>query len=238
MKYDVIEYVPVFENGIGDLLVGELDPLIEKPVPALTFLSKQSKLDSFSCPAVVDYLKNVYFITSPFDFSIRRLRNGNFEIFNPKDPNINLSQFLKVGVPETQKLYGLPMFTMYFQFTFINKDNNVIMEVIDPPLFHNGLTNITGEFNISKWIRPTNFCCFMDPNIEQLNIERGDPLYAVRFRSETNNFKLVEVLDKERSEAILAEQRKAVSIKKYVPGLKLYQMYDLFKKRMTTLWRT
>ena len=237
MKFDTIEFLGILENGQGDLSPFELDPLIQKPISALTFLSNQAKLDSFNCPAVVDYLKNVYYITSPISFSIQRLSNGQFTITNTAN-NQDLGSFLQVGLPERSMLYGRPMFTLYLQYVFINNGNDVTMEVIDPPLFHNGLTNITGEYNISKWIRPTNLCCFMDPNIEQLNIERGDPLYAVRFRSKTNNFKLVEVTDDKRKEQILAEQRKALSMKKYLPGLKLQQMYDLFKKRMTTLWRT
>jgi len=236
MNYDTIEFLGLLENGQGDHFPFELDPLIQKPISALTFLSNQSKLDSFNCPAVVDYLKNVYYITSPLAFSIQRFSDGKFSITNTANGQ-DLSSFLQVGLPERALLFGRPMFTILLQYVFINNGNNVTMEVIDPPLFHNGLTNITGEYNISKWIRPTNFCCFMDPNIEQLNIERGDPLYAVRFRSKTNNFKLVEVVDDKRKEQILAEQRKALSMKKYLPGLKLQHMYDLFKKRMDSLWR-
>jgi len=236
MNYDVIEFFGLLENGQGDLSPFELDPLIQRPVSALTFLSNQSKLDSFNCPAVVDYLKNVYYIPSPLAFSIQRFPDGKFSIINTANGQ-DLRAFLQVGLPERALLFGSPMFTILLQYVFINDGNNVTMEVIDPPLFHNGLTNITGEYNISKWIRPTNFCCFMDPNIEQLNIERGDPLYAVRFRSKTNNFKLIEVVDDKRKEQILAEQRKALSMKKYLPGLKLQQMYDLFKKRMDSLWR-
>ena len=236
MKYNVIEFFGLLENGQGDLCPFELDPLIQKPVSALTFLSKQTKLDSFNCPAVVDYLKNVYYITSPLSFTIRRLPNGQFTITNTVNGQ-DLSSFLQIGLPERALLFERPMFTILLQYVFINNGNDVTMEVLDPPLFHNGLTNITGEYNISKWIRPTNFCCFMDPNIEQLNIERGDPLYAVRFRSKTNNFKLVEVADDKRKEQILAEQRKALAMKKYLPGIKLQQMYDLFKKRMDSLWR-
>jgi hypothetical protein len=236
MSYDTIEFLGLLENGQGDLSPFELDPLIQKPVSALTFLSNQAKLDSFNCPAVVDYLKNVYYITSPISFSIQRHVDGKFTITNTANGQ-DLRAFLQIGLPERALLFGRPMFTILLQYVFINKDNDVTMEVIDPPLFHNGLTNITGEYNISKWIRPTNFCCFMDPNIEQLNIERGDPLYAVRFRSKTNNFKLVEVTDDKRKEQILAEQRKALAVKKYLPGIKLQQMYDLFKKRMDSLWR-
>jgi hypothetical protein len=235
MSYNTIEFLGLLENGQGDLSPFELDPLIQKPVSALTFLSNQSKLDSFNCPAVVDYLKNVYYITSPLSFSIQRHADGKFTITNTANGQ-DLRAFLQIGLPERALLFNRPMFTILLQYVFINNGDDVTMEVIDPPLFHNGLTNITGEYNISKWIRPTNFCCFMDPNIEQLNIERGDPLYAVRFRSKTNNFKLVEVVDDKRKEQILAEQRKALSMKKYFPGLKLQHMYDLFKKRMDSLW--
>ena len=235
MSYNTIEFLGLLENGQGDLSPFELDPLIQKPISALTFLSNQSKLDSFNCPAVVDYLKNVYYITSPLSFSIQRHADGKFTITNTVNGQ-DLRAFLQIGLPERALLFNRPMFTILLQYVFINNGDDVTMEVIDPPLFHNGLTNITGEYNISKWIRPTNFCCFMDPNIEQLNIERGDPLYAVRFRSKTNNFKLVEVVDDKRKEQILAEQRKALAVKKYLPGIKLQQMYDLFKKRMDSLW--
>ena len=235
MSYNTIEFLGLLENGQGDLSPFELDPLIQKPISALTFLSNQSKLDSFNCPAVVDYLKNVYYITSPLSFSIQRHADGKFTITNTANGQ-DLRAFLQIGLPERALLFNRPMFTILLQYVFINNGDDVTMEVIDPPLFHNGLTNITGEYNISKWIRPTNFCCFMDPNIEQLNIERGDPLYAVRFRSKTNNFKLVEVTDDKRKEQILSEQRKALAVKKYLPGIKLQQMYDLFKKRMDSLW--
>jgi hypothetical protein len=141
-----------------------------------------------------------------------------------------------MAFPDKTFLYERPMLTINLQYTFINKDNDVIMEVIDPPLVHNGLTNMPGEFNISKWVRPTNFCFFVDPNIDQLVISKGDPLYAVRFRSKTNTFKLVEVTDEARRLQIFEEQKKALSIKIYKPNLKLSQMYDLFKERMASLW--
>ena len=234
---NTIEYFGLLGGGNGNRDPFDGDPLIQKPINALTFLSSQSKLDSFNCPAVVDYLKNVYYITSPFDFSIVRDDHGNFTLLNSRDIKLDINDFLHVGIPDRQRLYDRPMITIFLQYVFINKDDDVIMEVIDPPLYHNGLINMVGEFNISRWVRPANLCCFIDPNIQQLDINRGDPLYAVRFRSKTNNFKLVEIIDEERRLKILKEQKKAVSMKNYLPHIKLQQMYDLFKTRMENLWR-
>ena len=53
------------------------------------------------------------------------------------------------------------------------------MEVLDVPLVDIRLQNVIGEYNISKWIHPTNFCFFMSKDIDTVSFKRGDPLMAV-----------------------------------------------------------
>ena len=233
-----IEYFGLLENKLNDLALFELDPLIMDPVSVLSFIGKKSKLKSLTCPAVTGYLKNTYFICSPLDFSIVRNDNGSFSLINSRDPAFDLNSFLIVGYPDTAELDGRPMLTILLQYIFINKDADITMEVIDPPLVNLPLKNIPGEFNISKWIRPTNFCFFIDPQVRQLDIARGDPLYAVRFKNKNgDSITLEQIIDHERRVQILTEQKKALSLKKYYPHTKLNEVYEMFKTRMKSLWK-
>lgn len=233
-----IEYFGQLENTKNDLALFEIDPLIMEPVSVVSFINKKAKLKAFTCPAVTGYLKNTFYICSPLDLSIVRNDNGSFNLINSRDPTIDMSSFLLVGYPDTELLDDRPVITILLQYTFINNDDDITMEVIDPPLTNLPLTNIPGEFNISKWIRPTNFCFFIDPHVKQLDINRGDPLYAVRFRSKKNkNVKLTQVLDEARRVQILTEQKKALSLKKFYPYAKLNEVYEMFTTRMKSLWK-
>jgi len=233
-----IEYFGLLENKLNDLALFELDPLIIDPVPVISFINKKSKLKSFTCPSVTGYLKNTYFICSPLDFSIVRSDNGSFSLINSRDPAYDLNSFLFVGYPDSAELDDRPMLTIMLQYIFINKDCDITIEIIDPPLINLPLKNVPGEFNISKWIRPTNFCFYLDPQVRQLDIARGDPLYAVRFRNkEGTSIKLEQITEHDRRVQILTEQKKALSLKKYYPYAKLNEVYDMFKTRMKSLWK-
>jgi hypothetical protein len=224
------------ENMRNDLALFELDPLLLKPINAISYLSKKNKLNSFSCPAVQSFLKNMFYICSPIDFSIIRDEQGMFSIINSRNPDLDLSSFLFVRYPEQELLDNNPMLTIHLQYVFVNEHDNIEMQVLDAPLTNLPLANMPGEFNISKWIRPTNFCFFLDPFIKQLNIKRGDPLYAVKFKTD-QSINLEEIIDDSERTKILVEQKKALSLKKYYPYAKLTDMYDMFKSRMKAIWK-
>lgn len=230
-----IEYFGDLENSKGNMGLFELDPLILQPMSAIKHINSQNKLDSFKCPAITNFLKNVYYILSPFDFTITRTVHG-YTILNDRNPEIDLSQFLIVQYPETQTLNNQPMLSILLQYSFLNKSNDVTMTVIDPPLVPNPLTNMPGEFNISKWMRPTNFCFFLNPDCESISFKRGDPLYAVRFDS-NKPITLKHIVDEKRRLAIMSEQQRAGSIKNWYPKLSLSQSYELFTARMKEFWK-
>jgi hypothetical protein len=230
-----VEYFGNLDNGRGNLGLFELDLLLLPPTPALKYINSSNKLDSFKCPAITGFLKNIYFILSPFDFTIVKQNNG-YTIVNDRDPEIDLSQFLIVGYPESKTLSGQPMLSILLQYSFTNKSNNLTMSVIDPPLTPNPLTNMPGEFNISKWPRPTNFCFFLNPDCETISFKRGEPLYAVRFNTE-ENIKLKFITDEKQRLKIMSEQQRAGSLKNWYPKLSLNQCYELFSDRIKGLWK-
>ena len=213
----------------------ELDCLIQEPIPALKYLRSLAELKILMCPVVQDYLKNVFVITSPLDWTVRRLDNNNFEILNDKQGK-SLEGFIRIGGPEPGLLYGQPMIHFNLQYNFITKQPDVIMEVLDVPLVDTRLTNVIAEYNISKWIHPTNFCFFMSKDIDTVSFKRGDPLMAVKFRTK-NRVKLLEVIDIDRRDRIRHEAQRGMSIKDYYPKIPLKQSFELFTKRMRSLWQ-
>lgn len=228
-----IEYFGVLQPPNNEYLF-DLEALLFEPIPALKYLRKQAKLDSFKCPAITNHLKNIYYILSPFDFTISQI-GTDVIITNDRDPNIDLSPFLTIGFPEREKLNDQNMICILLQYSFINKDDNIVMEVIDPPLTTKSLTNMPGEFNISKWARSTNFCFFTDPNINKISFKRGEPLYAVRFQT-TDNTVLSEITDHDRRFKVLAAQGSAANVKEWLPRLTLNECYKMFENKMKSFW--
>ena len=119
------------------------------------------------------------------------------------------------------------MVCILLQYSFINKHDNIVMEVLDPPLVTKPLTNMPGEFSISKWARSTNFCFFMDPDVSAISFKRGEPLYAVRFQT-TKNVTLDEITDDDKRFKILAAQGSAANVKEWLPKLTLNECYKMF----------
>lgn len=230
-----IEYFGLLEGMQGQTAPYELDCLVQEPIPALKYLRSLAELKILMCPVVQDYLKNVFVITSPLDWTVRRLDNNNFEILNDKQGK-SLDGFIRIGGPEPGLLYGQPMIHFNLQYNFITKQPDVIMEVLDVPLVDTRLTNVIAEYNISKWIHPTNFCFFMSKDIDTVSFKRGDPLMAVKFRTK-NRVKLLEVIDIDRRDRIRHEAQRGMSIKDYYPKIPLKQSFELFTKRMRSLWQ-
>ena len=215
----------------------EDDLVINEPVPVLSYLKENyGSLDVFKCPAFKNHVKNTFYITSPVDFSLNKVGEEHWTLSNGKSNTRPLSPYLDVKAPETNLINGVPCINIGLQYYFINNGDNITMEIVQPPLVNLDLTNMPGEFTISKWCRPTNFTFFVKPGITEVKFKRGQPLYAVRFRT-NDNVKLTRIEDTERKHLLLEEQRKATALKEYYPGLKLEEMYTLFKRSMKRLFK-
>lgn len=216
----------------------DVELLINDPVPALSYIKEQhGSLDAFKCPSVVNHLKNTYYITSPIDFTIERIGDDHWRIKNSRAHTTSLKRYFHLQMPESQRVNDSICMNFGLQYYFVNNGDDITMEVIDPPLCHLQLTNMCGEFNISKWFRPTNFTFFLDPSLDEVSFKRGQPLYAVRFRAGGDTVKLSRIDDLERRERLLYEQMRATTLKEFYPGLKLEQMYELFKTNMKRIFK-
>ena len=141
----------------------DVELLINDPVPALSYIKDaHGSLDAFKCPSVVNHLKNTYFITSPIDFTIEKVGEDHWKIKNDRARTTPLNRYFHLQMPETKRIDGSICMNFGLQYYFVNNGDDVTIEVTDPPLCHLPLTNMPGEFNISKWFRPTNFTFFID----------------------------------------------------------------------------
>ena len=233
-----IEYFGMLASTKGRVQnLFEDDLVINEPVPVLSYLKENyGSLDIFKCPAFKNHVKNTFYITSPVDFTISKIGDEHWGISNSKSKTRNLNPYLDVKEPETKLLDNVPCINVGLQYYFINNNDNITMEIIQPPVINLDLTNLPGEFNISKWCRPTNFTFFLKPDATEVKFKRGQPLYAVRFRTD-KNVKLTRIENTERKMLLLEEQTKATSLKEYYPGLKLEEMYNLFKRSMKRLFK-
>jgi hypothetical protein len=216
--------------------------LFFEPEPAIKFISKNSeKLSLLRCPAVTDFLKNVYIIKSPLDFSLEISENkviiiNNRQNFKEPFEIFDLSFLVDYKSPDTGLLFKHSCIDIGFQYYFINNGNNVSMQNIDVPLYFNRVANVPGEFNISSWVRPTNFTFFTDK--KEISFNRGDPLYAVKFITKNNEVvKLEKIVDKQRIDKITFSQLQSTGIKKFLPKLSLSESYNIFKNQFKELFK-
>ena len=81
---------------------------------------------------------------------------------------------------------------------------------------------ICGKFDISKWIRPTDFAFEIIDTSQVMQFRRGDPLFYVRF----NTNKKVNLVRTDLTQDMLNVVRAQVGIKKYVPGNSMEKNYE------------
>lgn len=219
-----------------------IDPLFFEPESLLQFVAKNSKdLNLLKCPSVRDYLQNTFIIKSPLDFTIK-ITDDKIKVVNNKqnykEPYelYDLNMIAEYRSPEKGILYNTNCIDVGFQYYFINKNNNVIMENLDVPLWFNKVTNVPGQFNISKWVRPTNFTFFTDRS--EISFKRGEPLYAVRFIIKNQDkVKLKKITDLDRINKISLYQHQSTSIKRFLPNLSLNSVYKMFESKMEDLFK-
>lgn len=229
------------KNGVLHPLM--LDPLMWEPEHSLDFIKNNSRnLSLLKCPSAVEYLKNIFIIKSPLDFTVKISPNKKLTVVNDRqnyqEPYElwDLNIFADYMSPDSGQLHGQHVIDIGFQYYFINKKDSVVMQNIDVPLWFNQVTNVPGQFDISKWVRPTNFTFFTDK--QELHFQRGDPLYAVKFVTKKNQkIKLKKITDKNRIDLITFKQLQSTNIKHFLPNVGLNSLYKIFQKQMQELFK-
>jgi hypothetical protein len=158
-----------------------------EPEPVLPYIIKNREVpdptNSYtSCPAFLDYYKNVYLVRSPVNIEIVYDQNTNGLAIHPQKQDF-YDKFIKHrGDPKTKQSPFLMSFLIYYLFI---TDESCIIEQL-PVTFHDNsvaskIRVISAAFDIGKWFRPIEFSFEFLNKDEPLIIKRGDPLYYVRF---------------------------------------------------------
>ena len=199
------------------------------PKPVIPYmLQKYGKIHYFSCPAMTDRFKNTYYILSPFDFTLKKNNDGSW---------ISNNEFIDVNHYKDENLNdGYSLITTPLHYYFMTKTKNVLMEIIQPPFVELPFFQVEGEFNINKLVRPSVFTFFPNKDVDTIRIKRGDPIQAVRFRT-NNKVTLDEIVSFDRMERIDKAAYQIIYYKRITQATKLETLYKKFEKNMKQLWK-
>jgi hypothetical protein len=200
-------------------------PILQKARPSALYLK---------CPAVAESFKNDFVISSPVDLVIT-VDYENRVVTTDRYGDNFYDAFVenRVGQFEAPNPYLLSIPPKYLFYS----NDDVELEVKDLPILTSKSSSnfklIPGRFNIGKWHRPidTGVEC-IDPS-KPIELVRDDPLYAIRFITKNNvPVKLTRVdLD-------LALRKKVdafISLKNFLPKLKLKEMYELAENYLSSM---
>jgi hypothetical protein len=200
----------------------EVQILFTEPRPLMNLIAKEYSENIFlKCPAFIQSCKNTFVITAPMDGTI----------IVDKDKN----ELLCKGFGWDQNFYD--------SFCLIRPDNTVTLapryifyskeslEMESMPVFLlkspsiENLQTITGSFDIGKWIRPVDFTFVVKDYTKPIIINRGDPIFFVRFKCN-------EKITLERVEYTNNLQKAyyaCASLKSRIPNLNLPVLYEMAK---------
>ena len=136
-----------------------------------------------SCPAISDKTRKILVFNSPMSFKIEygwNSINDNY-IRGIGDVLIN-AEYVREPSFNFGPCISFAMSNIFFA-------DEPVDAYFTPPMFHKpGYTNygsvIPGEFNVGKWFRPYNFETQMWSNSGVIEVQEGEPLFYVEFKTD------------------------------------------------------
>tara|TARA_S200002703_G_scaffold127255_1_gene113876 strand:- start:10 stop:762 length:753 start_codon:yes stop_codon:yes gene_type:complete len=207
------------------------DLLFNSPKPLLQYLKKTYPLSPlrspnpnetspvanyFQCPAATNYLKNIYIIESPVDFTLEIDKN------NPKNP---IMFYCALDMLKLRSFID-SFFELSYFCTFFTEEKNLKIELINPS-FHNtdfsrNTTIFEGSYNIGKWFRGIH------PNFvlhkSKINVKKGEPLYYIKFNTDKN----IKFKNYNLSPELIKLESNNVKYKHIISKTPLSKLYSLF----------
>lgn len=205
------------------------DLLTIEPIPVLKFHSEVASANHRKCPAHTNYFKNTYVMCSPIDFEVVINKENNFcDVVEPK----KLPQICFNPRFEEEHESPYPIFSLGFNlvlFMPVDTEKNIYLEQLDPVLDWDRDPNIrviSGNFNISKWLRPLE--CAFEQRTKNLTVKfkRGQPMYYFRFITDDpeDNIVLNRV---DITKEIFDDAIRCTKLKVYAPINKLKTIYEI-----------
>ena len=228
-----IYWQPMLEAPLPDLLEDTQDVLMFKPervIKSLLLAAERqyagSEAEYNRCPAVQDYLANVYAIRSPVSFSVKiSPEEGRIVGVDTKSDDVRkLIRFRSNPSITTHTVISLSCY-----YAFYCKAPMLVEQL--PAFFEHGdaqtkATVIPGTFRIDQWVRPVEVALEIQKGVTELVVKRGDILSYVRFvpTPHTKRVVLVRDTDKQR---LLDVSNTCVSLKNFMDIRSLEDGYAL-----------
>lgn len=199
----------------------------EEPKSVLRIKSKQrpeNKTDGaklFNCPAVTNFLKNVYRIDSPLDMHFKY----NGDVRSPVE--VLSKEFLPTHIEHNPSMENETSIVVHYPFIFFSEED---MEIIhSSPYFDKTEYTqyghvVPGKLNISKWFRPVQ----VEINLysDELIIKKDEPLLYTTFLTD-KNVRLKRFTFNDKLVGIMSS---CVSSSSYSPNKTLEERYERFIK--------
>jgi hypothetical protein len=201
-----------------------------EPEPLWPMVMKERDVaDYLRCPSVVDYCKNTYVVRCPYDITISHdTVRDSFYTDSLGDDWMKQTFFPRFPIRKDNKTISACI-TLRIKYLFV-ADEDLEIEVSDVPIIATPLTAnikiIPGIMNIHKWVRPVDFTFEIQDLTKPLVLRRGDPLFAVRFKTEeTIKMTHIEMTDDLKNVAL------ACTISRnFVPNKSLKYRYEMAKR--------
>lgn len=196
----------------------EPEPIIKHVVS-----QRDNNVEYLKCPAFQQYFENTFLIRSPVDLNLQIEKDINGrKILTTK--NFNQKFYNDHIFPRMAQNNTFSMFSLEFSYIFYS-ENSVILEMLpasmDSSNFVKNTNLISGEYDISKWIRPISPAFEIVDDSKLLKVSRGDPLYYIKFRT-NKKINLIRV----EQDSIIENIEKACSrLKFFVPKNTLEENY-------------
>lgn len=227
-----VYWTPVTTQTDSDEL-SEADLLFSAPKPLAKEIATAYKDYLFiQCPATQAFYKNIFVITAPMSGVINLSENKN------GTPDIDITgygwdqtYYHAFSTLRADKTLSLPPVYLFYA------KESLEMEVL--PVFLLGSPSLENtfvlpaSFDIGKWIRPVDFSFVPKDYKKPITINRGDPLYFVRFKSQ-------ERIELERvvfSNELRNMMHACTSVKKRLKNTTLPALYDMAKSRIRLFFK-
>jgi len=200
-----------------------------EPEPAFKRIASQRDSTFLKCPVVQDYYKNTFVIKSPVDVTI----TTGVDVHGKKFIQTNrmgqkfYDNFVHFKEEDNKTFY---MFTLGYNYLFVTKES-CLMEMLVPNMEVGTEDNIdnmrilTGQFDISKWIRPVHFGGEIKDPSKPIVFKRGDPLMYLRFTPHNN--KKVNMIRTEFTDDMRKTVESCVALKHFVSNNNMEQNYTM-----------
>lgn len=185
--------------------------------------SRSDDADFIRCPGFISYTKNLYCIKSPYDMTF------NIDPKTKRVESTDMAEYVRKAIV-FRSVPGVDSYltiSLTFFYLFFSEDS-VIAEQL-PAFFEHPerrqFTVVPGEFNIGKWVRPFEAAIEVHPDVTQLVIKRGDPLFYCRFRDGAGS--TIKIKRVEMTPQLEKTLHSCTHLKKAIPWVGLSDCYDM-----------